>query len=142
MNFWNCANCVVDHIHSRVAERVAPQASLAPAQAPLARGALSERLVPPFLQSVHSPTSSIDESRLVPPFLQSVHSPTSSIDESSLVPPFQQSVSLSDQFKSPPCTLHACQPRRLHLRKRNLSCKRRHQSARCTCNPQCWCCCR
>ncbi len=30
-----------------------PQASLAPAQAPLARGALSERLVPPFLQSVH-----------------------------------------------------------------------------------------
>jgi len=38
--------------NSRVAERVAPQASLAPAQAPLARGALSERLVPPFLQSV------------------------------------------------------------------------------------------
>ena len=38
--------------NSRVAERVAPQASLAPAQAPLAWGALSERLVPPFLQSV------------------------------------------------------------------------------------------
>ena len=38
--------------NSRVAERVAPQASLAPSQAPLARGALSERLVPPFLQSV------------------------------------------------------------------------------------------
>ena len=44
--------------NSRVAERVAPQASLAPSQAPLARGALSERLVPPFLQSVHSPASS------------------------------------------------------------------------------------
>ena len=42
----------VSHTNSRVAERVAPQASLAPAQAPLARGALSERLVPPFLQSV------------------------------------------------------------------------------------------
>ena len=38
--------------NSRVAERVAPQASLALAQAPLAWGALSERLVPPFLQSV------------------------------------------------------------------------------------------
>ena len=40
------------HANSRVAERVAPQASLAPAQALLAWGALSERLVPPFLQSV------------------------------------------------------------------------------------------
>ena len=39
-------------LNSRVAERVAPQASLAPSQAPLAMGALSERLAPPFLQSV------------------------------------------------------------------------------------------
>ena len=39
-------------LNSRVAERVAPQASLAPTRAPLAWGALSERLVPPFLQSV------------------------------------------------------------------------------------------
>jgi len=49
--------------NSRVAERVAPQASLAPSQAPLAMGALSERLVPPFLQSVHSPASSIYEAQ-------------------------------------------------------------------------------
>jgi hypothetical protein len=42
---------------------VAPQASLAPAQAPLARGALSERLVPPFLQSVHLLASSIYEAQ-------------------------------------------------------------------------------
>ena len=42
-------------LNSRVAERVAPQASLAPTRAPLAWGALSERLVPPFLQSVHLP---------------------------------------------------------------------------------------
>ena len=45
-------NNLTNITNSRVAERVAPQASLAPAQAPLARGALSERLVPPFLQSV------------------------------------------------------------------------------------------
>ena len=49
-----CSVCATAQIqpNSRVAERVAPQASLAPAQAPLAWGALSERLVPPFLQSV------------------------------------------------------------------------------------------
>ena len=90
--------------NSRVAERVAPQASLAPAQAPLARGALSERLVPPFLQSVHSPASITSpkplvftKPRLVPPFLQSVHSPTSSTFPGPLVfkrprlaPPFAQ----------------------------------------------------
>ena len=61
------------HNNSRVAERVAPQASLAPAQAPLAMGALSERLVPPFLQSVHLLAMGALSERLVPPFLQSVH---------------------------------------------------------------------
>ena len=45
-------NNLANFANSRVAERVAPQASLAPSQAPLAKGALSERLVPPFLQSV------------------------------------------------------------------------------------------
>ena len=42
---------------------MAPQASLAPSQAPLAMGALSERLVPPFLQSVHLLASSIYEAQ-------------------------------------------------------------------------------
>ena len=92
--------------NSRVAERVAPQASLAPSQAPLAMGALSERLVPPFLQSVHSPASItfpkplvFTKPRLVPPFLQSVHSPASITSpkplvftKPRLVPPFLQSV--------------------------------------------------
>ena len=59
-------------VNSRVAERVAPQASLAPAQALLARGALSERLVPPFLQSVSLSSKCALSKRPVPLFLQSV----------------------------------------------------------------------
>ena len=59
--------------NSRVVERVAPQASLAPAQAPLAWGALSERLVPPFLQSVSLSYKGCVVTAPVPPkFMQRV----------------------------------------------------------------------
>ena len=66
--FNNLANFAT----SRVAERVVPQASLAPSQAPIAMPALSERLVPPFLQSVSLACKKRVVKKFAPPFLQSV----------------------------------------------------------------------
>ena len=75
--------------NSRVAERVAPQASLAPTRAPLAWGALSERLVPPFLQSVSLANEAALSERLVPPFLQSVSLANEGALSERLMPPYK-----------------------------------------------------
>ena len=92
-------NNLANPTNSRVAERVAPQASLAPSQAPLARGALSERLVPPFLQSVSLSAKPALSERLVPPFLQSVSLACKKRVVKKIAPPFLQSVSLLQKCK-------------------------------------------